>query len=75
MILLLPLLMLEIIVGQETHEWLGTAMLALFIAHHILNQGWWKSFYKGRYTPSRALGTALGLLLFLDMAAAALGKA
>ncbi len=69
MIVLLPLLMAEIWIGQEIHEWLGTVMLVLFLAHHLLNLGWWKSFRKGRYTPSRALGTALDLLLLLDMAA------
>ncbi len=69
MIVFLPLLMVEILIGQEIHEWLGTAMLVLFLGHHLLNLGWWKSFYKGRYTPSRALGTALDLLLLLDMAA------
>lgn len=69
MIVLLPLLMAEILIGQEIHEWLGALMLVLFIAHHLLNLGWWKSFYKGKYTPSRALGTTLDLLLLLDIAA------
>ena len=27
MIVLLPLLMLEILIGQETHEWLGAVIL------------------------------------------------
>ena len=69
MIILLPLLMAEMLIGQQLHEWLGTGMLALFIAHHILNFGWWKSFPKGKYTSSRAFGTAVDLLLLLDMAA------
>ncbi len=69
MIVLLPLLMAEILVGQEIHEWLGASMLALFLAHHLLNLGWWKSFHRGKHTPSRAFGTALDLLLLLDMAA------
>ncbi len=69
MIVLLPLLMAEILIGQEIHEWLGASMLVLFLAHHLLNLGWWKSFCKGKYTPSRAFGTALDLLLLLDMAA------
>ncbi len=69
MIALLPLLMAEILIGQEIHEWLGTAMLVLFLAHHLLNPGWWKGLPKGKYTPSRALGTALDLLLLLDMIA------
>ena len=69
MVVLLPLLMAEVLIGQEIHEWLGTGMLALFIAHHILNFGWWKSFPKGKYTPQRAFSTAVDLLLLLDMAA------
>ena len=69
MIVLLPLLMTEVLIGQEIHEWLGTVMMVLFIAHHILNLGWWKGLFKGKYTPSRAFGTALDLLLLLDMAA------
>lgn len=69
MIVLLPLLMAEILTGQEIHEWLGTGMLVLFLAHHFLNPGWWKSFLKGKYTPSRTFGTALDLLLLLDMIA------
>ena len=69
MVVLLPLLMLEILIGQETHEWLGAVMLALFLVHHLLNLGWWRGFAKGKYTPSRAFQTALDLLLLLDMAA------
>ncbi len=69
MIVLLPLLMAEILIGQEIHEWLGTVMLVLFLTHHLLNLGWWKSFPKGKYNPSRTFGTALDLLLLLDMAA------
>ena len=69
MIVLLPFLMVEILIGQEIHEWLGTVMLVLFLTHHLLNLGWWKSFVKGKYTPSRAFSTALNLMLLLDMAA------
>ncbi len=69
MIVLLPLLMAEILIGQEIHEWLGTGILVLFLAHHFLNLGWWKSFLKGKYTPSRAFSTTLDLLLLLDMIA------
>lgn len=69
MTVLLPLLMAEILIGQEIHEWLGTGMLVLFVAHHILNAGWWKSLFKGNYTPSRAFSVIIDLLLLLDMAA------
>ncbi len=69
MLVLLPFLMAEIWIGQEIHEWLGVSMLVLFVAHHMLNLGWWKGFYKGKYTPSRAFSVTLDLLLLLDMAA------
>ncbi len=69
MIALLPFLMAEILIGQEIHEWLGTVMLVLFLGHHLLNTGWWKSFAKRKYTPLRAFGTALDFLLLLDMTA------
>lgn len=71
MIVLLPLLMAEILIGQEIHEWLGTGMLVLFVIHHILNAGWWKSLLKGKYTPSRMFSVMIDLLLLLDMAALA----
>lgn len=71
MIVLLPLLMAEILTGQEIHEWLAIGMVVLFVVHHILNAGWWKSFFKGNYTPSRMLSVMLDLLLLLDMAALA----
>lgn len=32
-------------VGETLHEWLGLAITALFIAHHIINRKWIKSVY------------------------------
>lgn len=71
MLLLLPILMAEILTGQQFHEWVGTGMLLLFIVHHILNLAWIKNMAKGKYTPSRSLGTMINLLLFCCMAALA----
>ncbi len=71
MLLLLPLLMAEVLTGQELHEWMGTAMAVLFLAHHILNLGWYRGLPKGQYGPARALWTALDLLLTADMLALA----
>ncbi|MCM1190674.1 MAG: SUMF1/EgtB/PvdO family nonheme iron enzyme [bacterium] len=68
MLLLLPVLMAEILTGQQFHEWIGTGMLLLFIAHHILNLAWIKNIFKGKYTPSRSLGTMINLLLLCCMA-------
>lgn len=59
MTLLLPVLMAEILTGQQAHEWLGTGMMLLFILHHILNLGWMRNLFKGKYSPLRCAGTAL----------------
>ncbi len=55
--------------GEQTHEWTGVAIFLLFILHHILNRGWYKSLFKGRYTPARILLLAVDLLVFAAMAA------
>ena len=39
--------------GDEAHEWVGAGMFLLCILHHMLNGNWYKSLFKGRYTPSR----------------------
>lgn len=63
---LLPLLMAYTLVGEAAHEWLGLAMLLLFIAHHILNIRWIKGLCKGRYAAWRILNTGANLLLLID---------
>ena len=67
MALLLPLLMAYSLIGETAHEWLGTAMLILFVAHHILNYRWFRTLFKGRYKPVRILNTAVNLLLLIDI--------
>ena len=67
MVLLLPLLMAYSLIGEAFHEVTGTLMLALFILHHWLNRGWWKSLFRGKYSPQRVFRTALYLLLLLFM--------
>lgn len=67
MILLLPLLMAYSLVGELFHEIAGVAMLGLFIAHHVLNRGWWKGLTQGRYTPERVFRTTLDFLLLAFM--------
>ena len=51
------------------HEWAGIALCLLFILHHILNGGWHRRLFSGRYTAQRALLTAVDGLLTLAMAA------
>ena len=53
--------------GEAMHEWAGTGMLVLFLAHHILNGGWHRSLFSGRYAPFRVLMTAVDALLLLAM--------
>ena len=67
MVLLLPLLMAYSLIGESFHEVAGTLMLALFGLHHWLNRAWWKSLFKGRYSPQRVFQTTLNLLLLLFM--------
>ena len=66
---LLPVLMAEILTGQEFHEWAGVAMAVLFIIHHALNWRWWKSIWKGGYRPLRFVGVMLNLLMLADISA------
>lgn len=63
----LPVLMCYSIVGETAHEIIGTAMFCLFIAHHILNFGWIKSLFKGKYDLRRSVNTAVNVLVFLCM--------
>ena len=53
--------------GDVAHEWAGAGMFALFIAHHILNAGWWRSLGKGRYIPARIFQLVIDLLVLLAM--------
>ena len=41
------------ITGDAAHEWIGICVFALFIAHNIINRKWYKSIFKGAYTPRR----------------------
>ena len=67
MTLAMLLLMAYSLVGEAAHEWIGMGMLALFIAHHVLNRKWIGALSKGRYSPFRILQTTLAALIFLSM--------
>ncbi len=67
MMILMLLLMAYSLVGEMPHEVLGITIFALFIIHHSLNFSWWKSLFKGKYTPARILQTLVNLLLVLVM--------
>ena len=53
--------------SDAAHEWAGAGMFLLFILHHVLNGNWYKSLFKGRYTPSRIFQVVVDLLVFLAM--------
>ena len=60
----LLLLMGYSLIGEALHEWLGVAMLALLVLHHLWNRGWYRGLGKGRRSAYRVAQTVLtGLLL------------
>ena len=67
MTVLLLLLMAYTLVGEAAHEWLGMAMLVLFLLHHALNFKWLKNLPRGRYSGFRILQTVLAALILLTM--------
>ena len=63
----LPVLMCYSLVGEFSHEVIGIIMFCMFIVHHILNFGWIKNLFKGKYTLRRSIGTVVNILVFLCM--------
>lgn len=53
--------------GDAAHEWVGAAMFALFIVHHILNRNWYLSLFRGLGTPLRTVGILLDLAVLAAM--------
>lgn len=67
MTILLLLLMAFQITGQEFHEWFGAGMLALFLAHNILNFKWYKSLFKGKYSIVRVLRVTVNFTILFSI--------
>ena len=65
---ILLLLMGYSLIGEVVHEWLGLAMLALIVLHHIWSCTWYKGLCKGRMSAYRAVQTILTFLLLLSVA-------
>ncbi|MBR5088037.1 MAG: DUF4405 domain-containing protein [Ruminiclostridium sp.] len=63
----LPVLMCYSLITETAHEIVGLVMFALFILHHILNFGWTKALFKGKYPPKRIVGTVINALVLLCM--------
>lgn len=53
--------------GDAAHEWAGAGMFALFLAHHLLNLGWWKNLFRGSYPPARILTLVIDMLTLCAM--------
>lgn len=60
-------LMPYMLMGEEAHEWIGLSTFLLFIIHHLLNIGFWKRLFRGRYAPARILMTVVDILVLLSM--------
>ena len=67
MIAALPVLMAYSLVGAVLHEIVGTAMLVLFILHHILNRRSTAAMFRGKQSAVRIVNTALNVILFAVM--------
>ena len=53
--------------GETAHEWAGTGMFVLFIAHHLLNLAWYRNLFRGKYTVIRVLNSVVDLALLAVM--------
>lgn len=53
--------------GDFFHEWTGVTMFVLFIAHHILNAGWYRGLPRGSHSPARILQIVIDFLLLAAM--------
>lgn len=53
--------------GEQLHEWAGAGMFVLFIAHQVLNFRWYKSLFKGKYTPMRVFQVFVDILTLFSM--------
>ena len=53
--------------GEKAHEWVGASMFILFILHHILNRGWYKALFKGKYTPMRIFQLVVDTAVMVSM--------
>ncbi len=73
MVVVLLFLMTYSLIGEAVHEVLGIAMFTLFVIHHILNAGWYKGIFKGKYNTVRITMTitnmAMLVLMILQIAA------
>ena len=68
MITALLFLMAYSLIGETAHEWIGIAMLILFVMHHMLNSRWARNIFNGKYTVVRVWQTVLVFAVLVCMA-------
>ena len=67
MVLLLPVLMAYMLVGEAVHEYLGILMMLCFSVHIALNRKWYRSLTRGRYSAYRIFQISINVLLIIMM--------
>ena len=67
MTIILLFQMAYMLVGNAAHEWIGTAMVALFLLHHLLNIRWYGNLFKGKYSGIRILQTVVNFSVLFCM--------
>lgn len=65
MTICLLLLMPYSLLSETAHEWIGMAMLVLFISHHILNHKGVTSVRKGKYNAFRVIQIVLVIIMLI----------
>lgn len=67
MLILYIIEMGEKYVGNAVHEWLGVALMIVFIIHNILNRKWYKTIFKGKYNSLKILNVFINIVLIICM--------
>ena len=63
MLLALLCLMAYQVMGEALHEYIGVGMTVMLIAHHFLNNRWYRVLFRGKYNANRILSTVTNTLL------------
>lgn len=53
--------------SELNHKWFGIVLSVIFILHHFLNWKWYRSIFKGKYSPARFFRTAVNICLTVSM--------
>lgn len=65
MTILMIALMAYSLTGQMLHEILGVIVFILFLIHNILNIGYYKNIFKGKYKIARTIRLIINILLII----------